>query len=75
MDFTFRKINSPFAHDMLVEFLRKDVEKHGGSASEVIDMWGQLWIFTVCAVPGGTLLFKREVDRLEAIAFLFGPTD
>lgn len=75
MDFIFRKVSSIIEHDKLVEFLTKDVEKHGGSASEVVDMHGHLWIITVCKVPGGTLLFKREASKLEAIAFFFAPED
>jgi len=52
-------------------FLKADVSKHGGSASEVIDMHGTLRDITVTCSPWGPIVINREVDRLEAIALFF----
>jgi hypothetical protein len=75
MDIVFRKVRSPEAYQKVIDFLRSDVLQHGGSASETIDIWGQLWVITICKVPWGTLLLKRQVSKLEAIAELFAKED
>lgn len=67
----FRRISSVEEHNKLVDFLTKDVLEHGGSATEVVDIHGHLWEITVCKVPGGTLLLKQEVTKLEAWMRLF----
>lgn len=66
----FRKVSSIESHNKLVAFLTQDVLQHGGSASETVDMHGHLWEITVCKVPWGTLLLKRETTQLEALANL-----
>lgn len=63
---TFRRVNSPEALTKIVKFLTDDVIVHGGSASETINMHGELWEITVCKVPWGTLLLKRPTTELEA---------
>jgi hypothetical protein len=68
---SFRSISSVESHNQLVKFLTDDVIKHGGSASETVDMHGQLWEITVCKVPWGTLLLKQEVSKLEAFISFF----
>lgn len=69
--FTFKKVSSPEACARVVDFLTKDVMKHGGSASETINMHNHLWDITVCQVPWGTLVLKQEITQLEALAKLF----
>lgn len=68
----FRKVSSPEALTKLIAFLTDDVKKHGGSASETIDMHGQLWDITVSSAPWGIIVIKTEIDRLEALAIWFG---
>ena len=70
----FRKVSSPEALNKLIDFLSDDVKKHGGSASETIDMWGQLWDITVSSMPPGVMIIKTPIDRLEAIALFFNAT-
>jgi hypothetical protein len=68
---TFRRVSSVEEHNKLVSLLTQDVLAHGGSASETVDMHGHLWEMTVCQVPWGTLLLKREVSHFEAWVRLF----
>jgi len=66
MDIKFRKVSSTEQFQKTVAFLTSDVIKHGGSASEIIDMHGQLVQLSVCAVPGGTLLINKPITKFEA---------
>lgn len=69
MELHFSKVSSCEAFDSLVSFLIKDVLKHGGTATEIVDMHGHIMQLTVCAVPWGTLLIEKEVTRFEAWCF------
>lgn len=69
MNINFRTVSSQEAFQRLVNFLTQDVLKHGGSASEVIDMHGQLKLISVCAVPGGTCLINKPLSKFEAWAW------
>ena len=66
MKLNFRKVSSQEQFKKTVEFLTSDVIAHGGSASEIIDMHGQLVQLSVCAVPGGTLLINKPITEFEA---------
>jgi hypothetical protein len=69
MKLQFRKVNQA-SYPKLVSFLTSDVERSGGSAGEVVDMHGMLVLVQVCKVPSGTLLLRREVSKLEALAWV-----
>ena len=69
MNLSFRKVSSPEAFKKTVEFLKQDVIKHGGSASEIIDCFGALRQLTVCAVPWGTLLINKPMSKFDAWCF------
>jgi hypothetical protein len=68
---SFRKINSPESFQRLLDFLKADVQKHGGSASEVVDMHGTLRDITVSDSPWGLVVINEETTQLEALAKLF----
>jgi hypothetical protein len=69
MKLSFRKVSSPEAFKKTVDFLTQDVIKHGGSATEIVDMFGALRQLTVCAVPWGTLLINKPISNFEAWVF------
>ena len=71
MGITFRQVSSPESLNKVIDFLTSDVQVHGGSASEFVNMHGNLWDITVCQVPWGTLLLKQPITKLEALAKLF----
>lgn len=72
---SFRKISSPEAFEKLLAFLKEDVIKNGGTASETIDMHGHLWDITFSHSPWGPILIRKEVSYLEALALLFAIWD
>jgi hypothetical protein len=72
---TWRKVSSPEAFSKTVIFLTADVIKHGGSATEIIDMHGQLVQLSVCMVPGGTLLINKPITAFEAWAWWIQPIE
>jgi len=69
MKLSFRKVSSPEAFQKTVDFLTNDVIKHGGSASEIVDMFGQLRQLTVSSVPWGTILINKPISNFEAWIF------
>ncbi len=69
MHISFRRFSSVEALKKLVDFLKDDVVRNGGSASEVVDTHGTLRLMQVCAVPWGTIVVNREVTKLEALAW------
>lgn len=69
---TFRKISTRAAFDKLMTFLTEDVKKHGGSASETIDMHGVLRDIIVASTPWGIVRINRETTKLDAIASFMG---
>lgn len=72
---SFRKISSPEAFKKFLEFLKQDVIANGGSASETVNMHGQLWDITFSHSPWGPILIRKEVTRLEALIILFESWD
>lgn len=71
----FRKVKSPEALRNIVDFLVLDVKLNGGSASETVDLHGKLWDIQVTSSPWGPIVIKAEVNRLEALSFLFGAAE
>jgi hypothetical protein len=75
----WRGVNSPEAFKKIVEFLKQDVVANGGSATEIINMHGQLVHLMVCEhrglnskleiVPWGTIVFHKEITEFEAWAW------
>lgn len=66
MDIKFRSVNSIESVKKTIDFLTADVIKHGGSATEIVDMHGNLMQITICKVPWGALVIKKEISKFEA---------
>ena len=76
---SWRKVSSMEAFKKTVDFLTDDVKKHGGSASEIINMHGTLVHLTVCENKGlnskleivawEPILIHKEVTSFEAWAW------
>lgn len=75
MNLQWRKVSSIDAFNKTVNFLTNDVVRHGGSATEVIDVHNkliQLTVSTMVDLKGdnvGTVVIKKEVSHLEALAW------
>jgi len=54
--------------EQLIEVLKKDVILHGGNASEIVNVHGQLTDITISSSPWGEITIIKPVSRLEAIA-------
>ena len=68
MNLAFRTIRSPEALTKLIDFLKEDVKTNGGSASEVIDMWDNLYEISVSQSPWGLIVIKKPTTAFEAWA-------
>lgn len=64
----FRKISSPEAFQKLLTFLKDDVAKNSGSATEVIEMHGVFREITISSSSWGPIVINKEVSKLEAWA-------
>lgn len=75
----FRKIRNEISFRKTIGFLTEDVNKSGGSASEIVDIHNNLVLLTVCRnvgldrnlvpVNNGTILIYKEVSKIEALAW------
>jgi hypothetical protein len=65
---TARIVNSPDDLSKVIVFLTDDVKLHGGSASEIINMHGQLYDITISDSPWGLITIKEPITYLEAWA-------
>lgn len=71
----FRKVSSTESLKKVIEFLKADVRRHGGTASETHDIHGHLWDTTVSCSSWGPIVIRREVTRLEALVALFNSSE
>ena len=51
----------------IVDFLAKDVEAHGGCASEIVETHASLMDITVSCSPWGLIIIKKPVSHFEAV--------
>lgn len=68
---TFRSIRSHRALTNCIDFLKADVMLNGGTASEIISLHGALEDIAVSRVPGGLIVIRKPVSRLEALGIVF----
>jgi hypothetical protein len=52
----------------VIDFLKDDVRKFGGSAGETINLHGNLLSLTVAQAPWGLIVIKKEVTLFESWA-------
>ena len=72
---SFRKVSSIESLKKVIEFLKDDVKRHGGTASETHDIHGHLWDTTVSCSKWGPIVIRKEVTRLEALVSLFNASE
>lgn len=76
MKLSIQKVESQKAFAKVIDRLVKDVEKHGGSASQVVDSYGTFHKLTACAQPGGILVINEVgLTKLEVLADFFAPIE
>lgn len=74
--FTFRRVSSHEELRRVIELLSEDVRQNGGSATEIVNLHGDsLMQITICQVPLGIIVVKKEVSRLEALAWWWAPVE
>lgn len=79
MKLSFRKVYNKIGYRQTVEFLTDDVKRCGGSATEIVNMYGNLIMLTVTSnkklnrklevVNCGTTLIHQDISEFEAWAY------
>ena len=66
MKLKFKKIFSQSEFEVAVDFLKSDVKKNGGSASEVVSVHEDLRLVEVSSAPWGQIVINKPITEFEA---------